>query len=79
MDKGDHVTPLSGMSMNPARTFGPAAYGAYWHTLWSYFVAPTLGMLTAAELFLRARHGVGPYCAKMYHDHKKRCIFQHMI
>ena len=27
-------TPLSGMSMNPARTFGPAAYGGYWHTLW---------------------------------------------
>jgi aquaporin Z len=26
-------TPLSGMSMNPARTFGPAAYGGYWHAL----------------------------------------------
>ena len=49
-------TPLSGMSMNPARTFGPAAYGGYWHTLWIYFVAPTIGMLVAATVFLRARH-----------------------
>ena len=29
-------TPLSGMSMNPARTFGPAAYGGYWHALWIF-------------------------------------------
>ena len=72
-------TPLSGMSMNPARTFGPAAYGGYWHALWIYFVAPTIGMLVAVELFLRVRHGAAPYCAKMYHDHNKRCIFQHRI
>ena len=40
--RGHHVqTPLSGMSMNPARTFGPAAYAGYWHTLWIYFIAPT--------------------------------------
>jgi aquaporin Z len=72
-------TPLSGMSMNPARTFGPAAFGGYWHALWIYFVAPTLGMLAAAEFFLRARHAGAPYCAKLYHDHNKRCIFQHRI
>ena len=51
-------TPLSGMSMNPARTFGPAVYGGYWHTLWIYFIAPTAGMLAAAEIFLRVRRGV---------------------
>jgi aquaporin Z len=38
-------TPLSGMSMNPARTFGSAFHASYWHALWIYFVAPTLGML----------------------------------
>jgi hypothetical protein len=43
--------------MNPARTFGPAAYGGYWHTLWIYFIAPTVGMLAAAETFLRIRRG----------------------
>ena len=54
-------TPLSGMSMNPARTFGPAAFGGYWHTLWIYFIAPMVGMLVAAETFLRIRRGVAPY------------------
>jgi hypothetical protein len=48
-------TPLSGMSMNPARTFGSAIHASYWHGLWIYFIAPTLGMLAAAEVFLRAR------------------------
>jgi aquaporin Z len=70
-------TPLSGMSMNPARTFGPAAYGGYWHTLWIYFIAPTVGMLSAAETFLRIRRGVAPYCAKLHHANHERCIFLH--
>ena len=70
-------TPLSGMSMNPARTFGPAAYGGYWHTLWIYFIAPTVGMLAAAETFLRIRRGVAPYCAKLHHANDARCIFHH--
>jgi len=50
-------TPLSGMSMNPARTSGSAFLGRYWHALWVYFLAPTLGMLVAAEFFLRVRRG----------------------
>lgn len=70
-------TPLSGMSMNPARTFGPSVYGGYWHTLWIYFIAPTVGMLAAAAVFLRARHGAPPYCAKLDHANNKRCIFRH--
>jgi aquaporin Z len=70
-------TPLSGMSMNPARTFGSAFQASYWHALWIYFIAPTLGMLAAAEVYLRARGGVGPYCAKLHHNNKKRCIFLH--
>jgi hypothetical protein len=26
---------------------------------------------------LWARRGIGPYCAKLYHDNDKRCIFHH--
>jgi aquaporin Z len=70
-------TPLSGMSMNPARTLGSAFPASYWQALWIYFVAPTLGMLVAAELFLRARRGIGPFCAKLDHASNKRCIFHH--
>jgi aquaporin Z len=67
--------PLSGMSMNPARTFGSALHAGYWHALWIYFIAPPLGMLAAAEVFRRARGGVGPLCAKLHHTNNKRCIF----
>ena len=70
-------TPLSGMSMNPARTFGSAFLGRYWHALWVYLFAPSLGMLVAAELFLWVRGGGGPYCAKLHHANDKRCVFRH--
>ena len=67
--------PLSGMSMNPARTLAPALHASYWHALWLYFVAPTLGMLIAAEAFLRARGGIYPFCVKLHHANNKRCFF----
>jgi major intrinsic protein len=70
-------TPLSGMSMNPARTFGSAWRAGDWHAMWIYFIAPTLGMCRAAELFLRVRGGAAPYCAKLHHANNKRCIFHH--
>jgi aquaporin Z len=69
--------PISGMSMNPARTFGSAAFAQNWTALWIYFVAPPLGMLAAAELYLR-RHGpAGVFCAKLHHQNDTRCIFCH--
>jgi aquaporin Z len=66
--------PLSGMSMNPARTFGPDLVGGMFDDLWIYFVAPPLGMLAAAEVAVRAgqRHAIG--CAKLFHDNG-HCIF----
>ncbi|HSC29584.1 MAG TPA: aquaporin [Vicinamibacterales bacterium] len=69
-------SPLSGMSMNPARTLGPALLGQIWDALWIYFTAPLLGMLLAAEIYVR-RHGAGRvWCAKLQHDTSKRCIFR---
>ena len=70
-------SPLSGMSTNPARTFGPAVYARYWQALWIYLVAPPMGMLAAGEVFLLIRHGKGPFCAKLHHHNTKRCIFCH--
>lgn len=67
--------PLSGMSMNPARTFGPAVVAHLWAGLWLYFTAPPLGMLLASEVYLR-RCGAGAVdCAKLHHQNTRRCIF----
>lgn len=70
-------SPLSGTSANPARTFGPAVVSGCWHAIWLYFIGPLLGMLAAAEVFLLARKGHVPYCAKLHHHNSKRCIFRH--
>lgn len=68
-------TPLSGMSMNPARTVGSAAFADVWTGLWLYFTAPPLGMLAAAELFRVSGNVRRRFCAKLYHDDRVPCIF----
>lgn len=69
--------PLSGMSMNPARSFGSAVAPHMWQFLWIYFTAPPLGMLLAAEAYLRLTGVPGVICAKLHHHNNKRCIFLH--
>ncbi len=66
--------PLSGMSMNPARSLASAVPSGSWRGLWVYFSAPLLGMLLAAELFVatRAPERAGG-CAKLLH--RFPCIF----
>jgi aquaporin Z len=66
--------PLSGMSMNPARSFASAAPGASWQNLWIYFVAPTLGMFLAARAYLARHQSRFAGCAKLVHDPDHRCI-----
>lgn len=67
--------PISGMSMNPARTVGSAVFAHAWTGLWLYFTAPLLGMLAAAELFYRSGDAASRICAKFHHDARVRCIF----
>jgi aquaporin Z len=68
--------PISGMSMNPARTFGSAFSAQLWTALWIYFTAPPLGMLLAAEVYLRLEGRQKVFCAKLHHHNNKRCIFR---
>ncbi len=63
--------PISGMSINPARTLGSAVGARLWTALWLYFAAPLLGMALAAE----ARR-TPIRCAKLHHDNAERCIFR---
>jgi len=67
--------PLSGMSMNPARSFASALPADVWTAFWIYVTAPLIGMLMAAEL--RLRLSPRPVrCAKLHHDNPRRCIFR---
>lgn len=68
--------PLSGMSMNPARTVASALPAASWRHAWLYFVAPPLGMLLAAETYARWKGAQSVLCCKLHHDNASRCIFR---
>jgi len=69
-------SPLSGMSMNPARSLASALPGQLWKALWIYFTAPPLGMLLAAEVYCHLRGKASVRCAKLHHHNDKRCIFR---
>jgi len=67
--------PLSGMSINPARTFASALPSAIWTSGWIYFTAPVLGMLIAAQLYRSVSDSSPRACPKLHHGAKQRCIF----
>ncbi len=64
--------PVSGFSINPARTVGSAVPAHVYTSLWIYFTAPLVGMVGMAEVFVRwhtlrpTPEGVRPY---MTHRH----------
>jgi aquaporin Z len=67
--------PVSGFSINPARTTASAVFADVWTAIWLYFIAPVLGMLFSGELYIR---GAGPdriLCAKLHPDPAYECPF----
>jgi aquaporin Z len=74
--------PLSGTSLNPARTVASALPAGVWTGVWLYFAAPTLGMLAAAQVFLLLPSQQALRCPKLCpcspdgHPHSHcACIF----
>lgn len=43
--------PISGASMNPARSFGPSLIAGVWENQWIYWLAPILGAIIGAALY----------------------------
>ena len=68
--------PLSGMSMNPARTVGSALPAGVWTAAWVYFLAPVLAMLAAGQVYRRWRGAHRVFCAKYHHHNTQPCIFR---
>lgn len=74
------AAPLSGMSINPARTLASAVPSGVWTAAWIYALAPPLGMLLAAEAYRRLPGRPAVRCAKLNHGPQShgpqsRCIF----
>jgi aquaporin Z len=53
------AAPVSGTSMNPARSFGPALVSGDWRNYWVYLAGPLIGAVLAvgAAVILRGRGG----------------------
>jgi aquaporin Z len=66
--------PVTGTSLNPARTLGPAILAPNYTALWVYFVGPIAGALLAVAAY-RGQWGRQTVCAKLYHTERFRCPF----
>jgi MIP family channel proteins len=49
--------PITGASMNPARSLGPALIGGIWQHHWLYWVAPILGAQLAVLVYWQLSRG----------------------
>jgi aquaporin Z len=67
--------PVSGFSINPARTSGSAVFAWVWTAWWVYFTAPVIGMMTAAEVYRGTFGTEGILCAKLHPDPEYPCPF----
>ena len=52
--------PVTGASMNPARSFGPALVAGEWHDFWLYVLGPVLGAMIGAVAYQATRGQESP-------------------
>jgi aquaporin Z len=68
--------PVSGFSINPARTVGSAVFAQAWTAEWVYFVAPLMGMFGAALLYVHWFGIESVLCAKLHAAPSVLCPFE---
>lgn len=68
------AAPISGMSINPARSFASAFAANHWSFIWVYFTAPVIGMQMAIPINRLCWQNNTVNCAKLVHSSKTRCI-----
>lgn len=56
--------PISGASMNPARSFGPALFAGVWTDQWIYWVGPLVGAALGASIYQVLRTQSTPVLSK---------------
>lgn len=66
--------PISGTSVNPARSAAPALFVPLFRDQWLYLVGPIAGAVLAAATY-RRRIGGSTVCAKLYHTARYGCAF----
>lgn len=69
-------SPLSGTSLNPARTLASGLPSGYLNDLWVYLLGPISGMALAAMLYRTVHSNSDVACAKLNHQTRHRCIFR---
>jgi aquaporin Z len=71
--------PISGTSLNPARSFGPALFAGIWTQQWLYYIAPPLGALFAVGLYrLLAAGEHDVVTGKLFHVEGYRSVFKNV-
>jgi aquaporin Z len=65
---------ISGTSLNPARSLGPAVAAADFSFLWIYSTAPFLGSILAVLTGNFISASTGPLCAKLNHQ-EEPCLY----
>ncbi|HLX39954.1 MAG TPA: aquaporin, partial [Ktedonobacteraceae bacterium] len=71
--------PISGTSLNPARSFGPALLSLYWNEQWIYYIAPPLGALIAVGVYrLLAIGERDVLTGKLFHVPHYRSVFKNV-
>jgi aquaporin Z len=72
------VAPISGMSMNPARSFASALSAHVWTSIWIYYFTPPLAMLAAVEVYLRhTQANPRQLCGKLCPNAETPCLCTH--